>query len=94
MMKIKLMELEVENKLIEISESQETKDKELKLAVKQVQELKQKAEKAETRSEQFKVKAVAAEKERDDLQTENSSNFQKLQAAQAEIKRLKAKVND
>jgi hypothetical protein len=32
MMKIKLMELEVENKLIDIQESQDGKEKQLKLA--------------------------------------------------------------
>jgi len=47
MMKIKLMELEVENKLIDIQESQDGKEKQLKQALKQVKEMKAAADKAE-----------------------------------------------
>ena len=50
-MKIKLMELEVENKLIDIQESQDGKEKQLKQALKQVKELKQVADKAELRAD-------------------------------------------
>ena len=47
MMKIKLMELEVENKLIDIQESQDGKEKQLKQALKQVKEMKAMVDKAE-----------------------------------------------
>lgn len=78
MMKIKLMELEVENKLIDIQESQDGKEKQLKLAQKQCKELKTAADKSEQRADQFKEKCGKLEKERDDIKGENANLSNKL----------------